>query len=605
MHLGINLGGSYNTSYYVCVFASCNIDDMTISQLLVQALSSANGKNIYGITGDAINYFVQAVEASDQMKWIAMRHEGNAAFAACTEAALNGLGICAGTVGPGALHLMNGLYNAKKDRLPVIAITGQIEREHRGKDYFQESNLERAFDDVCAYQAIIRDPKHAASLILKAIRIAVSERTVTRVELPRDLGDINVEDEWAGVSLFPVSRRLSPHTNVLGLAASLINEAKKITLLAGEGCRYAKDEVLALSAQLKAPIVHTLKASDIFDHSLPQVAGLTGLIGMPSGYRAVKECDLLLMLGTDFPYEDFLPKNVQVVQVDSFHRNLANRLPVQAGIHGDVAITLQVLSPMLTHRDQDEHLSTMTNAFRDWKSDAKEKFSENDDSEPMHPQVIAQVLDEVASEDAIFILETSTAAIWAARHLTFSGNRRVLASFNHGSMSIGLAGAIGAGLGQEGREVWALCGDGGFGMGMQDLITASRYDVPIKVIIFNNGSLQLINLEMEQEGQAPNLEAARLMNPDFAAYAQLCGGNGSVLTKAQDTRKLLSEAKASPVPYVLDAMVSGTEIPMPPHISPKEAIKLTQSKWKAIKKASKGDEAQKDYLLNQMKSMMG
>jgi len=575
---------------------------VNLSEQLVEFLFGAGVRQVYGITGDALNYFVKGIEKKEGMEWVAMRYEGNAAFAAGTQAHLKGLGICAGTVGPGALHLVNGLYSAKRERLPVIAVTGQIERARRGRNYFQDAELEKAFEDVCAYQAIIREPKEAHFLFKRAIHTAIAHKAICRIELPRDLGDAHVPD--VGAAIFSNSTILLPDEAYTRKAAEIINQHQNITILAGHGCKGAEEEVIALAKSIQAPIVHTLRSADIFHHHMDEVVGLTGLIGVPSAYKAIMDCGLLIMLGTDFPYDDYLPADKPVMQIDLKLENLGNRVPLLHGIQGDVKHTLLLTLPFIEHKNETGFLKKYRSKFIQWKAEASEAFNAENELLPMHPQIITQALDKTAVRNAFFTLDTSTAVIWAVRHMSFHDERQIFGSFNHGSMSVGLAAAIGAQFSSPGRQVWALCGDGGFSMGMQDFITAVRYKLPIKVIVFNNASLQLINLEMENEGDLPNLEAARLTNPDFAAYAKLCGGDGLQISTPSEVLPALEKASNSNVPFVIDAKVNGLEIPMPPHLSLKEVVKLTETKLKQIAAGATGDKRQLNYLIAQLKAMI-
>ena len=575
---------------------------MTVSENLVAALSNSGVKQVFGITGDAINYVVKAISQHPEMEWVPMRHEGNAAFAAFAQGELSGLGVCAGTVGPGSLHLINGLYNAKKERSPVIVISGQVETCKRGRDFFQEVDLQKAFDEVCEYQAIIREPSEAGYLIQRAIHTALSRRCVCRIEVARDLANV-ATDGLKQTSAIP-NFDLSPIQEELQKTVYWLNRLGRVTILAGAGCREAREEVLILAQKLKAPIVHTLRSADIFDHEAEAVVGLTGLIGIPSAYKAIMNCELLLMLGTDFPYDEYLPDNVKTIQVDIRMENIGNRLPVDIGLQANVKTTVQKINELVQPKGPSKFYEQHTQAFNEWKSSAIDQFMDEKAEKLLHPQTIAAQLNEIAADDAIFVLETSTAAIWAARHISFSKNRRLIGSFNHGSMAVGLPAAIGAQKAFPGREVWALSGDGGFGMSMQDLITASNESLPVKVIVFNNASLQLIDLEMENEGEKPDLKATHLNNPDFAAYARLCGGEGEQVAGAAESGPALKRAKASSSPFVLNALVSSGEIPMPPHLSVKDALTLTKTKLKQTFAGIKGQKSQFEYMKSQLEAMI-
>ncbi len=566
---------------------------MNVSDQLLQVLAQAGVRQVFGLTGDALNHFVDAIRRQKKVEWITVRHEETAAYAAYAQAALNGrLAVCAGTVGPGALHLINGLYNAKKERTPVLAITGQIPILQQGTNYFQEVDLKKMFDDVCAYQAIIRAPEEAPRLILRAIRIALAEGAVCRIELPADVASMPAGGEKY-ISAIPVSDAvLMPGNTSLQAAKSVLEAGKRITILAGAGCRGARREVLQLGEKLKAPIVHTFRAADIFDHDTPGVVGLTGLIGDPAGYHAVMKADRLLMLGTDFPYDDFLPHGTQTVQVDTRLENIGNRTPVTAAVHGDVKATVSALLARMPAREDNAFRATLMEAFSKWKDRMRQDADPKDDHEPLHPQIFAHSIDQQAATDAIFTIETGTSAIWAARHISFHGERRILGSFNHGSMGVGLPSAIGAQALFPQREVWGLVGDGSFTMGMQDFLTAVEHKLPIKIIVFNNGELGFVKLEMEEAGLAPQYGALKQFNPDFAEFARLCGGDGIRVEHAKDIAAAITMAKNSQKPFIIDAVVSSGEVAFPPHISLKQVFGFGRSKVKEATLAVTGDGAQ-------------
>ena len=368
----------------------------------------------------------------------------------------------------------------------------------------------------------------------RAIQIAVSHNTVCRIEIAANIAEMDAESEEFIHPIFHSDATLIPGKNSVQAAANAINEAKNIGILAGEGCRLAREEVLELSRKLKAPITHTIRACDIFDHDTENVVGLTGLIGNPSGYNAVMKCDLLLMLATDFPYIDFLPHTTKTIQVDIREENIGNRTAVDIGVHGDVKeFVSQLLSKVETKTD-DDFLSTLTKNFKQWRENMKEEASVSRDNTPLHPQIFADMVNTHASNSAIFTIETGTSAIWAAHHISFHSNRRIIGSFNHGSMAVGLPSAIGAQFANPEKEVWALSGDGAFNMAMQDFITAVKYKLPIKVLIFNNSELSFVKLEMEEAGLEPALDALHETNVNFAEYAKLCGGDGVRVENVED-----------------------------------------------------------------------
>ena len=576
---------------------------MNVSEQLLKILLSLDVKNVYGVTGDALNFLVKAIEESEDIHWRAFKHEGNASFAAFGESETTGnLAVCAGTVGPGALHLINGLYNAKKARTPVLAITGQIPRELQGTNYFQEVDLKKVFDDICTYQAIIRSPAEAPLVIQRALKIAINQRTVVRIELPADVAEMDAEnDEF----IHPITRSeatLVPSANQVNKAAEAINNAKRIGILAGHGCRAAREEVLALAKKIKAPITHTTKAADIFDHETENVVGLTGLIGNPSGYQAVMKCDLLLMLATDFPYIEFLPHETKTIQVDIRPENIGNRTAVDIGIHSDIKAFTELLLPKVSAKEDSKFVDKLTESFQDYKTKKKEEASPERNLEPLHPQIFANFINNHAANDAIFTIETGTSAIWAMNHISFHSNRRVIGSFNHGSMAVGLPAAMGAQFAHPNREVWSISGDGAFNMAMQDFITAVFYKLPVKILVLNNSQLGFVKLEMEQVGLTPALDALHQENVNFAEYAKLCGGEGVRVEHAEDVEKAIIMAKNSKKPFIIDAVVNPGELAMPPHIGMKQVKGFGTSKVKEILQIISGDKDQWDNLKKELQA---
>ncbi|WP_378175457.1 thiamine pyrophosphate-dependent enzyme [Aquimarina sp. SS2-1] len=566
---------------------------MNVSEQLLEILQQEGVKHIFGVAGDALNPLVDAIGKQDVIEWIGVNHEGNASYAAFAQGELNdNFGVCASTVGPGALHLINGLYNAKKERSPVIAITGQIPIEHLGTNYHQEADLKKIYDDLCEYQAVIRSPEEAPRVILRAIRIAVNQKCVCRIELPADIAKMKAENEGFVHKVFRSKSNISPSIQELKSAAKLINESLKIGILAGAGCRQAREEVLQFSEIVNAPIVHTLRASDIFDHSEKNVVGLTGLIGNPSGYKAVMDCDLLMMLGTDFPYTDFLPEKTKTIQVDIRPENIGNRSSVTLGLHGDIKTTITSLLGLCTEKQDDSFLKELTEKFQDWKASNDQKADPSRDMEPLHPHIFAKGVSDLASDNAIFTIDTGTAAIWASNFMNFHSDRRIIGSFNHGSMAVGLPAAIGAQLQYPNREVWGLIGDGAFNMSLQDFSTAVKNNLPIKIIVFNNSQLGFVKIEMEEAGLAPNFDALRVNNFNFAEYAKLCGGDGVKVEHAKDILSAIQLAKKADKPFVIDAVVTNAELSLPPKIGFEEAKGFGISKVKEIFRAFNGEKEQ-------------
>ncbi len=574
-----------------------------ISEQLLDILVDAGVRQVFGVIGDALNHFASAIHHNDKVEWIATRHEGNASYAAFAQAELSGeLAVCAGTVGPGALHLINGLYNAKRERCPVLAVTGQVPMSQLGTNFHQEADLTKIFDDVCAFQAVIRSPEEAPRLIQKAIKVAIDERTVCRVELPGDLAGMASAGQEFVHPMIRSQATLMPSDEQIRQFAELIREyrGKRIAILAGAGCRDARAEVVQLAEMLRAPITHSLRACDIFDHDCPHVVGLTGLIGNPSGYHAVVSADLLLMLGTDFPYTAYLPHGTKTVQVDTRLPNIGNRIAVDLGIHADIKPTLQKLLPLVEPTESSKFHDKLVSSFQHWREKMKETADASRDHEPLHPQIFARLIDETASDDAIFVVDTGTATIWAARHISFNGKRRMIGSFNHGSMAVGVPAALGAQLLYPDREVWAIVGDGAFSMAMQDWITICNRKLPIKMLVLHNSSLGLVKLEMEVDGIVPEQDVLEVDLPDMAAYSQWCGGDGVRVEHAVDAATAVVAAKQAKRPFLIDAVVSSGELSMPPSIGVDQLVGMGTSKLKQVMMAVSGDAQQWDNIKEEL-----
>lgn len=567
---------------------------MNVSEQLLQILADEGVRHIFGVAGDALNPLVTALGKQETVRWIKMKHEGNASFAAFAQGELGeNLGVCASTVGPGALHLVNGLYSGRKERSPVLAITGQVPVEHLGTDYHQEVDLTKVFDDICGYQAVIRTPTEAVRLIQRALRIAINERTVCRIELPADVAFMKAEGNDEITPAFRSSSTVIPPAHVLDEAVRLVDAADSVAILAGAGCRDARDTVLEFARAVQAPITHTVRAADVFDHSADRVVGLTGLIGNPSGYKAVMECDLLIMLGTDFPYRGYLPEGTTTIQIDLRPENIGNRTAVTLGIHGHVGPVLEHLIECCVRKDGDDGFTAeLREEFFGWKERNCRESDPDKDFKVMHPQVVARTLSDIADDDAIFVIDTGTAAIWSTNFMDFHSQRRVLGSFNHGSMAVGIPAAIGAQLQFPDREVWALVGDGAFHMSHQDFSTAVEYDLPIKIVVLNNKELGFVKIEMEEAGLAPNYDALGVENFAFADYARLIGGEGVELTRNEDIRPSLQQAKASRKPFIVNAHVTGGALALPPKITFEQARHFGLSKAKEIVEALRGDRRQ-------------
>jgi pyruvate dehydrogenase (quinone) len=561
----------------------------SICQALLDILAEAGARDVFGMTGDVLNPLLDAIRKDDRFRWVGVRHEEHAAYAAAAQSELTGgIGVCAGTAGPGALHLINGLYNAQKEGAGVVAITGQVPRAQRGGDFHKEMDLVRVFGDVCAYQAVIESPSQIPRMAEIAVQKALLERVVTRIELPADVIGQEVPSEHFHHPLVHELPAVIPPAASLARAAQLINAGQRVTLFCGIGCRDARDAVLALADQLQAPIVHTLRAKEVFDTSDAAVVGMTGLIGNPAGYHGVRDCDVLVMLGTDFPYDEFLPEGRPIIQVDRTLDHIGRRAPVSLGLVGDVGATLDALAPQLKG-DSSRFRNGLVKLRDKWLAQMEEQASLSRTDEPLHPQLFARAISDRAAADAVFACDVGECTVWLARQVSLAGARRMVGGFNHGSLGPGLPAALGAAALSPKRQVWALCGDGGFGMSMNDFVTAVRFGWPIKVIVFNNSELSFVKMEMEVAGLPTFPEATKLVNPDFALYAKACGGEGVRVEHAADVVPAVEQALASDKPFIIDAIVSAGELTMPPHLQVPQAWGFGISKVKEALMGLKGD----------------
>ncbi|HJO24963.1 MAG: thiamine pyrophosphate-binding protein [Myxococcota bacterium] len=562
----------------------------SVSESLLEVLAEAGAHDIFGVTGDALNPLLDTIRKDGRFRWIGMRHEEHAGYAAYAQAELTGgIGVCAGTAGPGALHLINGLYNAKKEGGGVVAITGQVPRSKRGSDYHKEIDLTKMFDDICAYQAVIDTPAQLPRMVEIAVQKALSEHVVVRIEIPSDVISQSLPSQHFKHPLVHSESVILPPEVEIQKAADLISAGERVTLFCGIGCRNCREEVLALAKKLGAPLVHTLRAKDIFDYGDGPVVGMTGLIGNPGGLHAVRDCDVLVMLGTDFPYDEFLPDGKQIIQVDAKVDHIGRRAPVSLGLVGTVREVVAALLPRVEKREPGRFLEHLEKLRDKWLHQMEKQADLGRTDEPLHPQLFAKAISDRAADDAVFSVDVGEVTVWVARQMHMRGGRRMAGSFNHGSLGGGLPIALGASALDPGREVWAICGDGGFGMSMNELVTAVRFGWPIKVIVFNNSELGFVKMEMEVSGLPAFPEATRLLNPDFAAYAAACGMEGVRVEHASDIVPAIEQALATDGPFLIDAVVSPGELTMPPTVTVGEAWGFGISKVKEGLMGLKGD----------------
>ena len=554
-----------------------------VCEELIEIIVGVGVRQIFGVTGDALNPLVEAIRHDSRIRWIGVRHEETAAFAAAAQYQITGtLGVCAGTVGPGSLHLLNGLYNAKKEGAAVLAITGQVPHVEAGSDFFQEVDLKRVFDDVCIYNQSIDAPIQMPRVAQDAVQRALANHGVARLELPTDIAPQKVPDQSIRHEIFRPLAEIMPGASELASAAECLNEASAITILAGSGCRGARDELLAISEKLQAPIVHALKGADVVEHDHPNWVGLTGLIGTDPGYHAMEDCDVLLMVGTDFPYRVFYPKDRPIIQIDSRSQNLGKRCAVTHGLLGHAAPTLSALLEHVDPNSDSSHLQKIQKRRVRWNEKMARKASLESTHTPIRPQAVTAAVSELSADDAIFCVDVGECTVWAARHLQLRSGQRMIGSFNHGSLGAAFPAALGAQSTDPDRQVIALCGDGAFGMALQDFVTAVRYDWPVTVVVFNNATLGFVKMEMEATGYAEYHDATDLVNPDFAKIAEACGGLGFTVRQSHEVKPAIEAALASRKPCVIDAFVNPRELTMPPKIAPAQAWGFSVSKLKEI-----------------------
>ncbi|HEY9212487.1 MAG TPA: ubiquinone-dependent pyruvate dehydrogenase, partial [Ancylobacter sp.] len=495
-----------------------------VADLLVETLQQAGVKRIFGVVGDSLNGLTESLRRRGTIDWIHVRHEEVAAFAAAGEAQITGeLAVCAGSCGPGNLHLINGLYDAHRSRTPVLAIAAHIPSGEIGGGYFQETNPQALFAGCSHYCELVSDVSQLPYVIENAIRAAVGKRGVAVIVIP---GDVALREAPAraispNAGLLPKPPVVVPPSADIQALADLLNNAGRVTLFCGRGCAGAHAPLMELAEALKSPIVHALGGKEHVEYDNPYDAGMTGFIGFSSGYKAMHACDVLLMLGTDFPYKQFYPTNAKIAQLDIRPENLGRRCKLDLGLVGDVGATLYALLPFLTAKTDRKHLDAALADYRQVRVGLDDLAKGTQGSKPIHPQYLAKVINDTATDDAVFTFDVGTPTIWAARYLKMNGKRRMVGSLVHGSMANAMPQGIGIQVAQPDRQVISLSGDGGFTMLMGDLITLTQMKIPLKVVVFNNGVLGFVALEMKAAGFVDT--GVDLQNPDFAAMARAMG----------------------------------------------------------------------------------
>lgn len=537
-----------------------------VAEQFVDILTRAGVRRMYGVVGDSLNPVVDAVRRHKGIDWVHVRHEEAAAFAAGAEAQVTGqLTACAGSCGPGNLHLINGLYDAHRSMAPVLALASHIPSSEIGLGFFQETHPDRLFRDCSHYSEMISSPSQMPRLLNTAVQHAVGRSGVSVVTLPGDIADEPAPEGAYDTALVTSRPSVRPGDAELDALVEMINKAGKVTLFCGAGCKGAHEEVMRLAELIKSPVGHALRGKEWIQYDNPYDVGMSGLLGYGAAYEATHECDLLILLGTDFPYNAFLPDDVQIAQVDVRPEHLGRRSRLDLAVWGDVKETLKCLIPRVEEKTNRRFLDKMLKKHADALEGVVKAYTRKVEKHvPIHPEYVASVLDEMADDDAVFTVDTGMCNVWAARYITPNGRRRVIGSFSHGSMANALPMAIGAQFTDRHRQVVSMSGDGGFSMLMGEFLTLVQYDLPVKVVLFNNSSLGMVELEMLVAG-LPSFGTANT-NPDFAAVAEACGAFGVRVEKPKDLPGALKAAFRHKGPALVDVVTDPNALSIPPKI---------------------------------------
>ncbi len=542
----------------------------TVAEDLVATLAQAGVQRIYGLVGDSLNPVTDALHRSSKVEWVHVRHEETAAFAAGAEAQLTGkLAVCAGSCGPGNLHLINGLYDAHRSMAPVLAIASHIPTSEIGSGYFQETHPDQLFRECSHYCEMVSNPQQMPRILQTAMQHAVSKRGVSVIVLPGDIAALKATAESSGHGIATGSPLVRPTDADLARLAELVNRAPRVTLFCGSGCAGAHDELLALADKLKAPIGYAFRGKEWVEYENPYAVGMSGLLGWGAAFKAMHDCDALLLLGTDFPYESFMPTKPKIAQVDIRGERLGRRSKLDLGLCGDVRETIKALLPLVEPKTNREFLDAMLEQQQAVHRKLRAGLDASSTRRPIHPGNVAATLDELAGPNAVFTADTGMSCVWAARFLSAAKGRRLLGSFVHGSMANALPQAIGAQAAYPGRQVIALSGDGGFAMLMGDILTLGQHDLPVKIILFNNQSLAMVQLEMEVAGMSPF--GCNLKNPNFAALAQAVGLFSVRVEDPAEVRPALKQALAHNGPALVDIVTDPNTLAMPPRATIQQA----------------------------------
>ena len=560
-----------------------------VADLVIESLIAIGVKRVYGISGDSLNAITDSIrEHEKDISWVHVRHEETAAFAAGSEAHLTGnLAVCAGSCGPGNTHLVNGLYDCYRNRVPVLAIAAHIPIREIGSTYFQETHPELLFRECSQYCELVSHPDQLPRVLEIAIRTAVSLHGVAIIVLP---GDVALQEAASGRPFIPFEQHraiVRPSKEEIASLAEVLNSAQKVTILGGAGCAGAHLELIQVAGLLKAPIVHAMRGKEFIEYDNPYDVGMTGLLGFSSGYHAMMDSDLLLMLGTDFPYQQFYPPNAYIIQVDIRGEQIGRRTKVDLGLLGDVRETLVAVKPFLNQKKDRGHLRASLEHYKKSRKDLDSYAVGERGRTPIHPQYVARIINDVAAHDAIFTCDVGTPTLWAARYLKMNGSRRLLGSFSHGSMANALPQAIGAQEAFPKRQVICLSGDGGFSMLMGDFLSLKQLKLPVKIIIFNNGALSFVELEMKAAGILTH--GTSLVDTDFSKLAEAAGILGFRAERPEQVKPMLNQAIEHDGPALMDVVVNRQELLIPPSINLDQIRGFTVYMIKAVLNG-RGDE---------------
>jgi pyruvate dehydrogenase (quinone) len=552
-----------------------------VADELIRRLAEAGVERIYGVVGDSLNPVTDALRLNNKVKWIHVRHEEAGAYAAGAEAQLTGkLAACGGSCGPGSVHLINGLYDAHRSNAPVLAIASHIPTSEIGTAYFQETHPEILFKECSHYCEMISNPKQFERVLHIAMQSALGKGGVGVIVLPGDVGGADMPEEGTPRSLVSCRPTIRPTEKDLARLADLINSSKKVALFGGLGCENAHDEVVALAEKVKAPVGHTYRGKPFIDYDNPYDVGMTGMIGFGMCYEAIHECDLLILLGTDFPYDKFLPTKTKIAQIDIRVDHLGRRSRLDLGIWGDVRETLQALLPMVSAKSDRKYLDTTVRKHKEKLRKMNVYVDHVGKRTPMHPEPVAATLSELAAPDAIFTVDTGMCNVWSARHVKATKGRRIIGSFNHGSMANALPQSIGAQCAFPGRQIIALCGDGGFAMSLGDILTITQYNLPIKLVVFDNSALGMVKLEMETAGM-PDFQTD-LKNPNFAKMAEAIGIMGVRIENPADLSSGIKKALEASGPALIDVVTDANALSIPSHADRSQAVGFALAMGKMI-----------------------